>query len=1214
MKTEDWVRVRFGAGTPWRRCWCVISPPDEKEYQKLQKQAKKRSIYDRATLRVKGDVKFYDSKKTKKVKPIASITDAYGCHAIYPQSKPLIDQSTLIKVEGTITIHSQPPSTTEGFVFVMPEIHPAVSGFEMMLRWLFPAFDTFALYGRPERLIADTLDIRGLMFAMPNDRRYGYLEILDVAGLILTEGSQKWKEADWRRNLKELTAKRIKAMMADGGRQGGKSSTRRTKRASLQLPARNSALQFDDNLSTRSSPVLHPLRPDRSINGSPQKPGLASAPGSSFSPLRHQRSVSEAQGISRLQDQVIYDAPPLPPPHVAIVGVTEDSSRVNHSSDSNDVGNDQSSSDGDLQVSDQANASIQDLPPSNPPDPVVAPPAFAHAPGAKPASKPFHSPEQRWANSRMSTTTISQITGVNTIATAAAAAAWKPQTMDQESDAQNRTDGYGSKEEILHGGQQIQAMPMNSAEGDLRGVFTDANTNGVPADYSDAHKEVVTSAAGPTRSNHPLPLPPPEEFDQPLPRSRQHLSPHTRRLSSYEKELPPLNHELPLLPGAFTARTEPARSDSRPGYRSQLPNQGISASPHPSAGAFRSGSPELPMIPGSRVESQPTDIMAGASSKPTDRVESLKQDQISSDASLPPRDLVHHQPVEAPLHLERLSSDLGDTISSMSPITSKPVPDRSLSDKVISDSPRSSGSSGDRLVTQSEVISPVQKHPQSKQVGHVQRRDSNVSSYYGDDTANSPAGDAVTPDSSENSRPEYQLQGPWTDVADPVQKDVTRGHLENRTQSIPRPTLTQTPSTKSALRPNDGAGASSRPSTGGSSKRGAHGSSESSEPSKPNETDAGKRTVQFHPSTFDQTRPKSEMIEGKVGMGQGDHSRSGSESSSTGALRTPSGGHIRSRSFETDVGSGGRTIPWQPGMTTGGIMAKSRQGTVTPEQFVQQRATQARLTPVYAHQKKSSLGALHPESSSTSGRNSPPAVSSQRPLPHGRVPSTEFNPRPASRGMTMPSPAAYASPFRTNSSVDISSHLSAREQEHVARVTGSPLINMAGGGRPQMQRGGLVGAIEAREREKRELKEGFTGHMVQHAIMLRRQQEAQAQVQAQAQAQAQLQAQAQAQIQAQMHAQAQAQAQAQMQAQARYYYEQQQQQQYPGAAGFTGHPNRSEPQLGSIQQYQQQQQPSLTPQQQQQILHQQQLHQQLARQYPSHYHQSQQPPYGPYGQ
>ena len=76
-------------------------------------------------------------------------------YALYPQSKPLIDQSTLVKIEGKITVHSKKESVTEGFVFVMPESHPAVSGFEMMLRFLFPVWDTFNLYGRPNRLIAD---------------------------------------------------------------------------------------------------------------------------------------------------------------------------------------------------------------------------------------------------------------------------------------------------------------------------------------------------------------------------------------------------------------------------------------------------------------------------------------------------------------------------------------------------------------------------------------------------------------------------------------------------------------------------------------------------------------------------------------------------------------------------------------------------------------------------------------------------------------------------------------------------------------------------------------------------------------------------------------------------------------------------------------------------------------------------------------------------
>jgi CCR4-NOT transcriptional complex subunit CAF120 len=212
MKHEDWTRVRFGAGTPWRRCWCVVSPPDEKEYQKLQKSLKKQSIYDRSKPVLKGDIKFYENKKvTKKSRPIATITDAYSAYAVFPQSKPLIDQSTLVKVEGRITIHSSPETKSDGFVFIMPEVHPAVSGFEMMLRFLFPVYDTFALYGRPERLVADVLDSRSLMFAMPTDRRYGYLDLLDVAGLIHTEGSQSWTEREWRKQLKELTAKRMTA-------------------------------------------------------------------------------------------------------------------------------------------------------------------------------------------------------------------------------------------------------------------------------------------------------------------------------------------------------------------------------------------------------------------------------------------------------------------------------------------------------------------------------------------------------------------------------------------------------------------------------------------------------------------------------------------------------------------------------------------------------------------------------------------------------------------------------------------------------------------------------------------------------------------------------------------------------------------------------------------------------------------------------------------
>jgi len=69
----------------------------------------------------------------------------------------------------------------------------------------------------------------------------------------------------------------------------------------------------------------------------------------------------------------------------------------------------------------------------------------------------------------------------------------------------------------------------------------------------------------------------------------------------------------------------------------------------------------------------------------------------------------------------------------------------------------------------------------------------------------------------------------------------------------------------------------------------------------------------------------------------------------------------------------------------------------------------------------------------------------------------------------------------------VGGELSAREQEHVARATGGPFINMAGNNSRQNwpSTGGLVGAIEAREREKKDLKQGINSHAVQQAIAQR---------------------------------------------------------------------------------------------------------------------------------
>ncbi|EXJ54107.1 hypothetical protein A1O7_09444 [Cladophialophora yegresii CBS 114405] len=433
FKTEDWTRVRFGAGTPWRRCWCVIEPPDEKEWQRSNKSLKKKSAYDRPTL-PKGLIKFYDTKKTKKAVPIATITDAYAAYAVYPQSKALIDQSTLVKVEGRITIHSKPESKTEGFVFVMPELHPAVTGFEMMLRWLFPVYDIFQLYGRPQRLIADTWDPRGLMFAMPKERRYGYLDIMDVAALIHTQGSEKWSEREWRKQLKETTSKRMS--MTAQKRSNGSLENRRSYRAASES---RPGVRYDDSESVRSTPSQHHHNQSTdAVFASPQKSVTAPANVAYLSPGKnhHSRSVSESVAYmsptkshrqqnnynpSRLSAEYTeelntIEAPPPPPAHrnpLMYNAVTSEAegSDSRYSSDSDGQG-----------PRTYAEDVQEDVREATPPAPVMAPPDMQHQAGDVPQKRPDTRPDLRREKSRMSNGTLSQIVDVNRLASGGAVA------------------------------------------------------------------------------------------------------------------------------------------------------------------------------------------------------------------------------------------------------------------------------------------------------------------------------------------------------------------------------------------------------------------------------------------------------------------------------------------------------------------------------------------------------------------------------------------------------------------------------------------------------------------------------------------------------------------------------------------------------------------------------------------------------------------------
>ncbi|KAI1958202.1 hypothetical protein LOZ58_005317 [Ophidiomyces ophidiicola] len=404
FKYEDWVRVRFGPGTPWRRCWCVVSQADEKDVQKHRKMQKKKSTYERPFTPPKGNIKFYTSKKTKKIKPVATITDAFSAFAIYPQSRSLVDQSTLVKVEGHIIIHSEPETVAEGFVFVLPELHAAVSGFETMLRWLFPVFDAFQLYGRPARLLADTVSTQSLMFAMPASRRNSYLDTLDVAALIHTDGSRAWNERDWRKQMKDATSRRMTSTSAS--RVSSISRKRGLTRGSLSsqsgIPVRFDGVNGQSIgrrlLNNHSSDALSmpPQRNSQQNHLSKSHNRTTSEISSATAYRNGYNPDAQPPFDTRLLEEADEAAPP-PPPH-------GDSQRA-------DTPGDRSSSDGETKADHPTERQeIRDaLKPSPLPLEVTVPPAFSHDPKDMPHIQPQMSPELRRAGSRISSGTLSQM-------------------------------------------------------------------------------------------------------------------------------------------------------------------------------------------------------------------------------------------------------------------------------------------------------------------------------------------------------------------------------------------------------------------------------------------------------------------------------------------------------------------------------------------------------------------------------------------------------------------------------------------------------------------------------------------------------------------------------------------------------------------------------------------------------------------------------------
>jgi CCR4-NOT transcriptional complex subunit CAF120 len=195
-----------------------------------------------------------------------------------------------------------------------------------------------------------------------------------------------------------------------------------------------------------------------------------------------------------------------------------------------------------------------------------------------------------------------------------------------------------------------------------------------------------------------------------------------------------------------------------------------------------------------------------------------------------------------------------------------------------------------------------------------------------------------------------------------------------------------------------------------------------------------------------------------------------------------------------NINESNRSVAWQPGMAAHG--GHTPKASLTAEEWVQQRAAvanQPRTSPQFGHSHK---GSTSPANMSRNSSGDWSAQAADR--IHQRTPTSDRIPsRPHSRGASIMMNANSSSPNLHGQQPLIhaeSPSLSAREQEYVARATGTPLIQLGDKDKNKQRsasgNSGLVGAIEAREKEKT-MKGASPSQVAQNAVWQRQQQQVQ---------------------------------------------------------------------------------------------------------------------------
>ncbi|KAF8470160.1 hypothetical protein BDZ91DRAFT_39445 [Kalaharituber pfeilii] len=947
FKYEDWARVRFAAGEPWKKYWTVISPPEEKAYQKWKKEMKK-GKHPKQPLEL-GNIKFYLTKKTKKVEPLATITKAYCCYAVYPQSEALIEHSTLVKVEGMITHHNT-TEPREGFVFIMPDTHPSVSGFEMMVRWLIPAFDAFHLYGRPERLAADVMDMRSLMFAMPREAKYGYLEVADVAHLISAESSKIVSEAEWRKKLKELTLTKMQTV--------GKGT-----RNSFPIQPRAAAPPFDDNRSANSSPAV-PYPPANAPMNSPGLPG------------GHQRSLSEAQGyMNQHHNRASNGYPPYGRPSTGsppqLHGSAFASPQIVASENPSD------SDDTDMLSSTKTRA----LRPAQLelPEDIPVTPNMAHTPSSRP---PHPLPPTPGYTSRMSISTM------NALVHGSAAGMESREGRDRNSGS-DIAEEYEPPSRESHESNMFESLPSYRNQG--------------VAQYSAVDRQ--------------------GEYGQ--------NSPRIASRDGNRSYTPSPHHPLPRPPSQSAVNSHVTVYDSSDSY-------GVRSN-------HRSFSPQ-PRVTEGRVFNS-----IGAKSSPT----TLKLPQSDEQKRF-------SWELERSGELEKSRSPpplvLNEASSSMTPLPSPPIPAKiplkvhnapqppSLKTDIFNkstasyrpsatDTPQSTDSVGSLA---NHIINPEALNRVSQRFSQpgkatpdgtspVRRGSSHSGSEYEDDSVDDYA--SSTDVESEMAKIPPRKEGARTGVMKTVGQKMVEDVVVGDSHYKPVASTHQQPDVTSDIPKID------------FGRTYSHGRSLSTEliSTADHHRRSSQHNVESQVTVASQSRNSSGGIPNAIDEGKrisNLRQHSSPEPSVTGDFKTLQGPD-NSRQV-----SGGRHIPWQPGLVQQNSGNRASVRAETPERFVAEQAAaakqQTQIRNRYLHSRRPS-------------RN---ASAEQMPRPASRVGNTAFS----THGLI--------------SAADVSSHLSAREQEYIARKTGTTLLQMdtADLRKQPSHQAGLLGALEAREREKQDMK------------------------------------------------------------------------------------------------------------------------------------------------